>query len=135
VLLFIDLDDFKQINDSHGHAAGDRVLQTVGRVIRANLRSRDWVARWGGDEFLVLLSDSKMEDIEPLARRILKQLRGVPVDDRGSCVDVSFCVGAASLRPGIDAQQLLEKADAAMYRAKRNPDSICFVLDHDINAE
>lgn len=118
-LLFVDLDGFKQVNDSLGHAAGDRVLQMAAERMSQCLRSYDTLARLGGDEFAVLLEDCNTTELGNAAHRVIEVLRA-PMDVAGSRVQVSASVGAA-LYPscGRTPGRLLEAADEAMYRAKR----------------
>jgi diguanylate cyclase (GGDEF)-like protein len=128
LLLLIDLEGFSQINESHGRAVGDRVLQQVGNLLRASLRERDWVARWGDDEFLLVLSNNDRQDVAGLTGRLQDQLQALPVDDGGELVlDVGFCAGAAYFEPGMSVAELVEKADEARCQAKLNPDIHCFV--------
>ena len=118
-LLFIDLDHFKRVNDSLGHLAGDRLLQTVALRITACLRATDLVARLGGDEFLVLLADaSDRGDVEDVARKLLAAIEA-PFDAEGRPISVSPSVGVA-LYPehGTSPSELIKHADAAMYLAK-----------------
>jgi diguanylate cyclase (GGDEF)-like protein len=128
LLLFIDLEGFGKINETHGRAVGDRVLQHVGDLLTASLRERDWVARWGDDEFLLVLSNNDRQDVAGLTGRLRDQLKALPVDDAGTLVvDVGFCAGAAYLEPGMTADELVERADEARHHAKQNPDIHCFV--------
>lgn len=118
-LLFIDLDNFKHVNDTLGHEAGDRVLRTFSsRVIRC-VRSTDLVCRYGGDEFVVLLSEiGQAEDAAKVAG-LIYQAAGKAVRYRGHDIDLQLSIGI-SLYPdhGEDADVLLHRADAAMYQAK-----------------
>jgi diguanylate cyclase (GGDEF)-like protein len=128
LMLFIDLEGFGKINETHGRAVGDRVLQHVGDLLTASLRERDWVARWGDDEFLLVLSNNDRQDVAGLTGRLRDQLKALPVDDAGTLVlDVGFCAGAAYLEPGMTADELVERADEARHHAKQNPDIHCFV--------
>ena len=128
LLLFIDLEGFGKINETHGRAVGDRVLQHVGYLLTASLRERDWVARWGDDQFLLVLSNNDRQDVVGLTSRLRDQLKALSVDDASSLVlDVGFCAGAAYLEQGMTVDELVEKADEARYRAKQNPDIHCFV--------
>ena len=119
-VLFIDLDDFKQINDALSHAVGDKVLETVSRRLRDAVRPGDTLGRWGGDEFVVILEDVH-DDAEALA--VVERIRRVvaaPIPHRQDELFVTASVGVAFCR-GEDttsATQLLVGADAAMYRAK-----------------
>lgn len=119
-VLFLDLDHFKQVNDSLGHAAGDELLLEVSRRMAARLREDDTLARFGGDEFIVLLPDViDIEEVTAIARRLLE------VVGQAVCLnDQHFRVGGSlgiSLYPddASNAEQLLQHADAAMYRAKQ----------------
>ncbi|MGE5118023.1 MAG: EAL domain-containing protein [Betaproteobacteria bacterium] len=118
-LLFIDLDHFKRVNDSLGHLAGDRLLQTVALRITAVLRATDLVSRFGGDEFLVLLDDAaRRQDVEDVARKLLGVIEA-PFDAEGRPISVSPSIGVA-LYPehGGTPTELIKHADAAMYLAK-----------------
>jgi diguanylate cyclase (GGDEF)-like protein len=118
-LVMIDLDHFKQVNDRHGHGAGDVVLARVGRLLRSCARNIDTPARFGGEEFAVLLCDSGLEGAKALAerfRRHLAELR-VPVAD-GATITVTASVGIAAGSDLVDPDALLEAADQALYRAK-----------------
>jgi len=119
-LLFLDLDGFKEVNDSLGHEAGDRVLSAVARRVERSVRERDLVARMGGDEFTVLLADlPRPEDGETVARHLLRRI-GEPYDLDGVSVRVGASIGVAVFpEDGRDVDELLSRADTAMYRAKR----------------
>jgi diguanylate cyclase (GGDEF)-like protein len=118
--LFVDLDRFKVVNDSLGHAAGDLLLQGVAERIQGCLRKGDTAARLGGDEFAVLLPDvAGVEEIIPVARRILEAVRE-PFHLAGKESFVSSSIGIAfSETGGHDAQELMVRADLAMYQAKK----------------
>ncbi|WP_067499138.1 bifunctional diguanylate cyclase/phosphodiesterase [Actinoplanes sp. TFC3] len=115
-LLLIDLDDFKLINDAYGHAAGDAVLTEFGRHLRASVRSGDTCARFGGDEFAVLLIDSERADL--VAQRILDAIEAAPLPLGEDLVTMHASIGLAEHRPGGTAGDLLRRADLAMYVAK-----------------
>jgi diguanylate cyclase (GGDEF)-like protein len=116
-VLLIDLDGFKQVNDTLGHAAGDALLIEVGRRLLAAVRQTDLVARLGGDEFAVLLPDTAGTEATEAADCILATLR-VPVETQGSKAHVGASIGIAAHRDGDDAQRLIQRADLAMYEAK-----------------
>jgi diguanylate cyclase (GGDEF)-like protein len=117
----VDLDGFKAINDTHGHHAGDVCIRHVARVIRRSVREGDWLARWGGDEFvLALWDDSVFASPEAVLGRINADLRRTPVRlPGGGELVLSISVGAHRYAGEDDIRELLAKADAAMYEAKR----------------
>ncbi len=116
--LMIDVDFFKQVNDQYGHRAGDTVLKEIAQIIKSCLRKVDTVARWGGEEFVVLLPRTKKEDALIAAERILKAISGHSFADINKQVTVS--IGIASMPdPSIDSsEKLVDASDAAMYEAK-----------------
>ena len=117
-LLFVDLDRFKELNDEHGHRIGDRVLVEVARRIRSAIRRSDVLARFGGDEFVVVLHESTEEDAARFAERVLDALDAPIVVDRRT-LKVAASIGIASTpTTGSDSAELLHQADLAMYRAK-----------------
>lgn len=118
-VLFLDLDRFKNINDTHGHDTGDRLLQSVSERLKESVREGDTVARLGGDEFTVLLEDvCSADDVVPIARKILSAL-SIPFHISGHELFSSASIGI-SIYPddGTDPKTLLKNADNAMYRAK-----------------
>ncbi len=131
-VLMVDLDHFKGINDTHGHAVGDEVLTAVAREMGRSLRAEDVLARYGGEEFVVLARAATRLDTLRLAERLRTGVSGVkvPVAD-GSYAKVTISVGIARLgeRPDVDTPaQLLKLADARLYRAKAaGRDAICMV--------
>ncbi len=118
-VLFLDLDRFKDINDSLGHAAGDRLLQEVAGRLRGAVRREDTVARMGGDEFIILMEGLRHEeDAEHLARKLLAAL-ATPMRIDGGAYYVTTSIGISLYpRDGTDGETLVRNADAAMYRAK-----------------
>jgi len=116
-LAYIDLDDFKQVNDECGHAAGDEVLQAVGAVLRQVTRAGDVPARLGGDEFAVLLADIDAAAANRVAERIIEGARSIRA--RGCAPQIGASVGVAFFEVTPEsAEAVLRAADAAMYRAK-----------------
>jgi diguanylate cyclase (GGDEF)-like protein len=119
-LLYVDLDGFKQINDSHGHSTGDVVLQAVGRRLHAAIRTGDTAARLGGDEFLVILADvERLEVVGKIANRILLDI-ALPVEHGELRLNIGASIGIALFPDhGQDPETLERAADAAMYQVKR----------------
>jgi diguanylate cyclase (GGDEF)-like protein len=118
-ILFLDIDRFKQINDSLGHTVGDRLLKIVSTRIRSAIREEDTVARFGGDEFTVLIHIiGKIEDAGKIAQKILDSLKTpITIDERDFVVTGSIGISVYPL-DGVDAETLIRNADTAMYRAK-----------------
>jgi len=117
-LLFVDLDDFKRVNDEHGHDAGDAVILEVARRLRENSRDNDDVVRLGGDEFVVLMDGVAGMDVHAIAERLVQSV-AVPIRVGSTVVRITASCGVVVAEPGTPRTGLLEAADAAMYRAKR----------------
>ena len=117
-VMMADVDGFKVINDRFGHNVGDAALQQVGTRLRQAVRQRDLVARWGGDEFLVVCPDITEAAIAPVAEKLLHAVCADPVLVDGASVPVGISVGWALAMDGRAAEHLVEVADEAMYRAK-----------------
>lgn len=115
--LMADLDRFKRVNDRHGHAAGDRVLERFSALLRAQTRPTDIVARYGGEEFAVLLPHTALEQAVALAERVRCSIAAERIEPLAEPITAS--IGAAQLRDGEDGDALLDRADAALYEAKR----------------
>ena len=122
-VMFIDLDKFKEINDSYGHQTGDEVLRIIAKRLTDNTRSGDTVCRNGGDEFLYLLAETHDQvDLERIAGKIINAIQvpcEVSMDSRGTFLAVGASIGIAVFpRHGLTGETLLKRADEAMYRAK-----------------
>ena len=117
-LALADLDHFKLINDHHGHAAGDRVLQAFARVAERELRGADRVARWGGEEFLFALPDTDEVQAHACLERLREALRRVVVEALPAGTVISFSAGITRCAGVDDLEHAIERADMAMYRAK-----------------
>lgn len=116
-LLWIDIDWFKDINDTYGHAAGDESLKAIAEVIRETIRSYDMAARWGGDEFLVLLVNVDESELAQLAERLCLKISHHEFSDRFS---ISVSIGGSMYVKGQNIDTLLQNADQALYKAKDN---------------
>ena len=114
-----DLDFFKAINDSHGHAAGDQVLQNFAGQVAAYVRGSDIWARWGGEEFVLLMVNTSQDDGAQLLESVRARIAATPaVLSSGIHVPYTVSIGAALLEEGESAVTLLERTDAALYEAK-----------------
>jgi len=120
-LLFIDLDHFKQINDTYGHAAGDACLNAIIAPIQAELRQSDVIGRYGGEEFVVMLSSADTSAAHPIAERIRNRIANVRVEGFGAPIVLTCSIGVASSDTlGVWGESLIAQADAAVYAAKRS---------------
>ena len=121
-LIMLDIDDFKQINDTYGHLQGDKVLRMVGRVLQLESRGVDEPARYGGEEFAVALPETGLEGALDLAERVRARIESeqVPRAGGGGPVSVTASIGVASMPGSADGgEKLIAAADAALYEAKR----------------
>jgi diguanylate cyclase len=119
MILFIDLDAFKSINDTYGHHVGDAALRQTAEALRAATRQSDIVARLGGDEFLVAGVASGAEEMEVIARRVHDSISSRSVSNNGRRIAIDNSIGIASIQPGDTADSIVRNADEALYRAKR----------------
>lgn len=120
-LLFIDLDHFKQINDTFGHAAGDACLMAIIAPIQAELRQSDVIGRYGGEEFVVILSSADGAAAYPIAERILSRVAAVRVEGFGDPIALTCSIGVATSDTlGVWGESLIARADEAVYAAKRS---------------
>jgi diguanylate cyclase (GGDEF)-like protein len=125
-LLVFDIDRFKQINDNHGHLAGDVVLQRIGGVLNSHTRRIDIAVRNGGDEFAVFLPKLDLEHSLQFAERVRSEVRGQRFDGALAGIELSISAGVAEHQPGEALGELLQRADAALYAAKRaGRDRVC----------
>ncbi len=122
VLIMIDVDDFKNYNDDYGHLAGDQVLITVAEAIRSPLRPNDLVARFGGEEFAVLLPETTVRNAKIIAERLRKRVSKADtgVLDNRQLPAVTISLGVAGRQPGYSLDMMIAAADVAMYHAKRH---------------
>jgi diguanylate cyclase (GGDEF)-like protein len=119
-LILLDLDDFKTVNDTQGHQAGDEVLRQVGQVLAANVRQVDLAARYGGEEFAVIVPETDLEGALDLAERLRRALEGQEIElQNGTRLSVAASLGAAVKGDLPGAEKLVAAADKALYDAKR----------------
>lgn len=117
-LAILDLDHFKRINDSYGHLAGDKVLKIVTNVMRTRLRGRDFIARFGGEEFVLLLPGSALAAGRALSDDLRAAVEACPFHFKGERVTVTVSIGVSAFQIGDQAETVLKRADQALYRAK-----------------
>jgi diguanylate cyclase (GGDEF)-like protein len=120
-ILLCDVDHFKQVNDNHGHLAGDMVLKEVAKRLTKAVRGYDAVGRYGGEEFLILLRDCDDSTLESRSEDVRLAVAGAPIRAGSEELWISVSVGAASCRrweAGAPIERILAQADAALYRAK-----------------
>lgn len=117
-VILADIDHFKKINDTYGHATGDQVLSEVAARMKASLRSYDVAGRYGGEEFLVIVPDSDEESAVHVAEKIRKAVCSTPIDSLGGERTATISLGVSSSSAGTSADALLCSADAALYQAK-----------------
>jgi diguanylate cyclase len=127
-LLILDIDDFKAINDQYGHSAGDRVLQTVANCFVAGLRSEDFVARIGGEEFVVLAMGLGARAALAVANGLRGAVEALPFRFRGSPVRVTVSCGITEIRSEDSPAEVFDRADGALYRAKREGKNLCIAV-------
>ncbi len=117
-VLLADLDDFKCVNDRHGHPAGDRVLQFVAESLRKCIREADFPGRWGGEEFMVIAPFTDELGLPTLAERIRTQIAETQVRFNHSVVRITTSIGATACRQNDDAHSLIERVDVLLYKCK-----------------
>jgi diguanylate cyclase (GGDEF)-like protein/PAS domain S-box-containing protein len=119
-ILFMDIDHFKQVNDSHGHEAGDKVLRMVAKTLEQNLRKSDAVGRWGGEEFLAILYDAATPELlKTIAEKLRTLVEFSRLDQESSSLNVTISIGATILQPGDSPESIVRRADELMYQSKQ----------------
>lgn len=117
-LAMLDLDHFKRINDGYGHLAGDKVLKIIANVLRKRLRPNDFIARFGGEEFVLLMPDSSLSDALAVGEVLRAAIAACPFHFKGEPVTITVSMGVAQLQPSERSELALKRADEALYRAK-----------------
>jgi diguanylate cyclase (GGDEF)-like protein len=118
-VLFVDIDRFKAVNDLYGHMIGDKVLTAVGRTMQANLRTTDFVARWGGEEFVAIVFNVDQSRLAALAENIRVLVSRSTVVTDGIEINVTVSIGATLMRSDDDRESLVARADGLMYQSKQ----------------
>ncbi|HDQ4572225.1 TPA: biofilm formation regulator diguanylate cyclase SiaD [Pseudomonas aeruginosa] len=125
VLAMLDVDFFKQVNDTWGHDSGDRVLVEIARAMESELREYDLCGRWGGEEFLLLLPQTRLQDAGPVLERVRDSVRTLAVRVSTEALSVTASVGVTEHRIGETYSQTVNRADAALLDAKRSGRDKC----------
>lgn len=117
-ILFIDIDHFKIFNDTYGHLLGDKVLRMVANSLRNNLRASDSCGRWGGEEFIVLVNELDLDNLEKVAEKLRMTISQTKVEDKGLKLGVTVSIGSTLIRTDDTIQTLIDRADRLMYKSK-----------------
>ena len=120
LIAMLDLDHFKRINDGYGHLAGDKVLKIIATQLRKHLRPGDFIARFGGEEFVLLIPGATLATGAPLLEKLRAAIAGCPFHFKGEPVTITASIGVSAFRPGDRSEHVLKRADDALYRAKHN---------------
>lgn len=133
-LMMLDIDNFKLVNDEHGHPFGDQVLKDLGAVCSGIIRGSDIAARFGGEEFTIVLLDTPSDGAEVFAERIRKQIEKMIVQKKdGISLSVTVSIGAATVSEGDSVALLFEKADKALYASKKRGKNCVTIFDPDLH--
>jgi diguanylate cyclase (GGDEF)-like protein len=117
-VIFIDIDHFKEVNDTYGHAVGDGVLRMVAHALKNSLRSFDFVGRWGGEEFIIILPNITSDVLAMVAERCRAKVQECTFQTEGRELSVTISAGAVLAEPGEEVDQVVKRADVLMYRSK-----------------
>ena len=118
-LLFLDIDDFKRVNDTLGHLKGDKTMRQVGAILKQGIRQADLLCRYGGDEFVMLLSQTPPDQAMVLAERLRQKIAQSSMNWLEQRFKVTVSIGVAGLGPEMSTEDLIKEADEAQYRAKQ----------------
>jgi len=118
--ILADIDDFKAINDIHGHDAGDRILINISKLLLRTLREQDSTARWGGEEYLILLPNTPLDQAVEIAERIKQAITSDNINNNGNNISLTITMGISEYRNGESIDACIMRADEALYRGKKN---------------
>ena len=128
-IIVIDIDDFKSINDTYGHMAGDKALKVIAMAMQKLLRETDFLARFGGEEFVLLMPNIDGDNIEKPLNNLRNKIKKIPFKFKHSAVSITISLGASFFKEGDGHQDAFERADNALYEAKNNgKDQVCIKL-------
>jgi len=123
-VLLIDIDNFKQVNDRWGHSVGDYVLVKTAGIFQSMIRKQDWVGRWGGEEFLMIVPGSPHCDAESLAERVRSEIANSEYSHGATSFGITISIGIACANQSDQIDQILKSADKALYRAKLTKNTV-----------
>lgn len=126
-LLMVDIDDFKQVNDTYGHLVGDIVLKQIGIILQKSIRKTDCVVRWGGEEFAVILPDTDKEGAAGIAERLRQGVEAFDFNSSPVILKLTVSIGSVSLCDRVEPDDLVRQADKALYQAKQTKNIVVFV--------
>jgi diguanylate cyclase len=126
-LLMIDLDNFKNINDTYGHIAGDEILKQLSNILKYNIRTIDIATRWGGDEFVITLPGVNTNDAFKIADRIRRNIHSHDFSYNNIFFKVTASIGITSIGNEMDISAFIDSADKALYKAKTSKNSVAFL--------
>lgn len=119
-ILMIDIDDFKDLNDTYGHHVGDQALNTLTENILSMLRSTDVLARYGGDEFICLLPQTKSDQALEIAKRVINRIEGIKLQENNHAIPLHISIGVTTSEHEVKIEELIALADEALYKAKQS---------------
>lgn len=117
-LLFVDIDHFKLVNDNYGHAIGDEVLKMIANTLDHNIRSSDYISRWGGEEFVGLINHIDLRQLTNLAEKLRMLVQGSQIYREDDLIGVTVSIGGTLVRPGDTVESIIQRADQLMYQCK-----------------
>jgi diguanylate cyclase (GGDEF)-like protein len=122
MVLLIDIDNFKQVNDRWGHAVGDHVLVRTANILQSMIRKQDLVGRWGGEEFIIIVNGPC--DVKVLAERLRREIANTKYDHATTLFGITISIGVACAKPSEQIDQILKNADKALYQSKRTKNTV-----------
>ena len=126
-ILFCDIDNFKKVNDDFGHNFGDRILKMAARTLASNVRLFDYVIRWGGDEFVVIVINTKPEHLQKIAEKLSVLVENSSIIHDTGKINVTVSIGATCCRNDDNPDSIIHRADNLMYKSKQGgKNCVCF---------
>ena len=130
VLIVLDVDHFKKINDTYGHSAGDKALKLIAQTLQKNLRETDFLARYGGEEFVILMPETDIESAMGVANKLRETIEAVKFNYQEKAVNITVSCGASQFQKGDKPETVFHRADTSLYHAKQNGRNQCYTQDN-----